>query len=375
MKKWKVLFLIAVSSTLLISGCGSKNENDTNSGVNAETIEQTAEEAGSATEVTDDEEPPAEGMVRSKLTNEWVDGSLADKRPIAVMIPNEISAVPHYGISNADVLYECNVEGDMTRLMGIFGDWENMEKIGNVRSARDYFIYWSFEWDSILCHYGGPFYIDEVISRETTNNINGTVAASGVYFRSDDRSAPHNAYISAEGINQAIKQYDYAKEYRGMADESHFKFTSASNPNTLSQYSGSVSGTLVDMSECYPMTKSYFKYNAGDGLYYRYQNLAGGTDEPHVDAMNDEQLAFKNVIVQYAYYEVRDEKGYLAYKCIDDSRDGWYFTEGKGIHINWVKESDYGATRYYDDDGNEITLNTGKTMILIVEEGDSFHFE
>lgn len=375
MKKWKALFLIAVSSTLLLSGCGSKDENNSDSGVNAETIEQTAEETGNAAEVADSEEAPAEGMVRSKLTNEWVDGSLANKRPIAVMIPNEISAVPHYGISNADILYECNVEGDMTRLMGIFGDWENMEKIGNVRSARDYYIYWSFEWDALLCHYGGPFYIDEVISRETTNNINGTVAAEGVYFRSTDRSAPHNAYISAEGINQAIEQYDYSKEYRGMADDNHFQFASASEPNTLNQYSGAVEGSFIDMSECYPMTKSYFKYNETDGLYYRYQNLAGGTDGPHVDAANDEQLAFKNVIIQNTYYEVRDEKGYLAYQCIDNSRDGWFFTEGKAIHINWVKESDYGATRYYDDDGKEITLNTGKTMILIVEEGDSFHFE
>ena len=133
MKKWKVLLSLAVSSTLVLSGCGNKNGNDTNSGITAETIEQESDGTGNAV-VTDDEEPPAEGMVRSKLTNEWVDGSLADKRPIAVMIPNEISAVPHYGISNADVLYECNVEGDMTRLMGIFGDWENMEKIGNVRN-------------------------------------------------------------------------------------------------------------------------------------------------------------------------------------------------------------------------------------------------
>lgn len=375
MKKSTLLFLVAVSSALFITGCTGKNGADGNSGVNAEAITQNAEEEGGNMAMAEDEEPPAEGMVRSKLTNEWVDASVADKRPIAVMIPNEVSAVPHYGISNADILYECNVEGDMTRLMGIFGDWEHMEKVGNVRSARDYFIYWSFEWDSILCHYGGPFYIDEVISRESTNNINGTVAASGVYFRSDDRSAPHNAYISAEGIKQAVKQYDYETEYRGMADENHFKFVSASNPNTLEQYSGAVSGIFIDMAECYPMTKSYFKYHAEDGLYYRYQKLAGGTNEPHIDARNDEQLAFKNVIVQYAYYEVRDEKGYLAYKCIDDSRDGWYFTEGKGIHINWVKESDYGATRYYDDDGNEISLNTGKTMILIVEEGDSFHFE
>lgn len=377
MKKWKLRFLIAVSSALVLSGCGNKEENEPSETNIAETVEQGETSTESkAVQGNDDEAPPAEGMVRSKLTNEWVDGSLANKRPIAVMIPNEISAVPHYGLSQADILYECNVEGDMTRLMGIFGDWENMEKLGNVRSARDYYIYWSFEWDALLCHYGGPFYIDEVISRDTTDNINGTVAAEGVYFRSTDRSAPHNAYISAEGINQAVEQYQYSKEYRDMADENHFQFASASNPNALAEYGkGAVNASLIDMSECYPMTKCYFKYNEEDGLYYRYQCLAGGEDGPHVDAANDEQLAFKNVLVQNTYYETRDDKGYLAYQCIDDTRDGWFFTEGKGIHVNWVKESDYGATRYYDDNGKEIVLNTGKTMILIVEEGDSFHYE
>lgn len=374
MKKWKVLFLITAASALVLSGCG-KNNNEDNPGSIAEPIEQETAENGNPAAGYDDETPPAEGMVRSPLTNEWVDEALANKRPIAVMTPNEVSAVPHYGLSQADILYECNVEGDMTRLMGIYGDWENLEKIGNVRSARDYFIYWSFEWDSILCHYGGPFYIDEVISRDTTNNINGTVTSEGIYFRSDDRSAPHNAYISADGINQAIDRYDYSKEYRGLADESHFQFTGASHPNTLSDYTNAVNASLIDMSECYPMTKCYFKYNASDGNYYRYQHLAGGEDGPHIDASNEEQLKFKNIIVQNTYYETRDEKGYLAYKCIDNTRDGWFFTQGKGIHVNWVKESDYGATRYYDDNGSEITLNTGKTMILIVEEGDSFHYE
>ena len=59
-------------------------------------------------------------------------------------------------------------------------------------------------------------------------------------------------------------------------------------------------------------------------------------------------------------------------QCIDNTRDGWFFTNGKGIHVNWEKTSDYGATRYYDDNGNEIELNTGKTMVCIVEDGDSF---
>ena len=32
--------------------------------------------------------------------------------------------------------------------------------------------------------------------------------------------------------------------------------------------------------------------------------------------------------------------------------------------------SDYGATRYYDDDGNEILLNRGKTMVCILADWD-----
>ena len=32
-------------------------------------------------------------------------------------------------------------------------------------------------------------------------------------------------------------------------------------------------------------------------------------------------------------------------------------------------------TKFYDDDGNEIELNTGKTMICVVEEGDTFGYE
>ncbi len=94
-----------------------------------------------------------------------------------------------------------------------------------------------------------------------------------------------------------------------------------------------------------------------------------------MDLTNNTQLSFKNLLIQNTYYEVRDEKGYLSFQCHDTTRDGWFFTNGKGIHINWEKTSDYGATRYYDDSGNEIRLNTGKTMICIIEDGDTFQVD
>ena len=105
-----------------------------------------SENPETSTIVTEDDTlPPREGMVRSPLTNEWVDADVAGTRPLAVMIPNESNALPQYNLSDASILYEANVEGRMTRLMAIYEDWESLEKIGNVRSLRSYYVYWAFE--------------------------------------------------------------------------------------------------------------------------------------------------------------------------------------------------------------------------------------
>ena len=35
-----------------------------------------------------------------------------------------------------------------------------MEKIGNIRSVRHYYVPVGLEWDSIIVHFGGPYYAD-----------------------------------------------------------------------------------------------------------------------------------------------------------------------------------------------------------------------
>ena len=316
-------------------------------------------------------------MYRSELTNEWIDGSLEKTRPIAIMVPNDSAALPHYNISKADILYECPVESGITRSMAVIKDWENLDRIGNVRSCRDYFVYWSFEWDSIYLHFGGPYYINEIVERKDTDHITGCSYGDkrtdglyeGTFYRSTDKKAPHNAYASAEGIKKGIDKFNISTTYRdNYYDPNHFKFAPSKEPNTLEKYSDAVTAKEIDMSPAYPVTKTSFSYNESDGLYYR--NMYGKAD---VDAANDnQQLAFKNVLVQFAYHEVRDAKGYLIFQVHDTTRDGYYFTNGKGIHVTWKKSTDYEPTKYYDDDGNEIEINTGKTMICIVKDGDSF---
>lgn len=324
--------------------------------------------------VEDDSKPPREGMVRSRLTNEWIDAAAASTRPIAVMTPNELSAIPHYNLSEASVLYEANVEGRMTRLLAIYEGWENLSKIGNVRSLRTYYAYWAFEWDAFIVHYGGPFFINDLLEEPTTQTIDGNLSSdSAAFFRSADRLAPHNGYATGSGLASVIRQKDFSFAYRGLTADQHFTFTTKALPNALTQYPSASNATYIDMSGCYPLTRCYFEFNEDDGLYYRFQHLSGSTDGPHVDAATGRQLSFKNILVQNTKYEELGE-GYLAFQCHDTTRDGWYFTNGRGIHVNWEKTGDYDATKYYDDYGNEIVLNAGKTMICIVKEGESFTF-
>lgn len=88
---------------------------------------------------TESEEVLPEGMYRSELTNELIDESLKNQRPIAVMVDNESIALPHYGLSQADVVYEMmnsTLNGRITRFMVLVKDWENIKQLGSIRSVR-----------------------------------------------------------------------------------------------------------------------------------------------------------------------------------------------------------------------------------------------
>ena len=308
---------------------------------------------------------------RSVYTNEAVTTAQANTRPIAVMMPTDRAAQPSYGISKADILYEIMEEGGISRQMAIIPNWQGMSRIGNLRSCRLYYIYAAKEWDPILIHFGGVAYMKGVINGADMNNLSGTyeygvggkAPGAGYFFRTSDRVAPHNAYISASGIQKAALQQGYSLNLRaGYYNPTHFRF--ASGVNDLSQYADAVDAQTIDLSSVYPYSKSRLTYNASDGKYYKY--IHGG---PQKDAINGQQISFANVIVQNTKWKTMDKKGYLAFSMLDSTEDGYYFTKGKCIHIHWSKTGDYAPTKYYDDAGNEIEMNTGKTYIAIAQAG------
>ena len=311
----------------------------------------------------------------SVLTGETISPELASQRPIAVMYPIDKQAQPQYGLSNVDVFYEMPEEGNMSRQMGIIQDWQNLDRIGNIRSIRSYFVYEALEWDPIIIHYGGPIdYTIDILTRKDVDNINGVGGPLGgdfgCYYRIPAGSrSEHTAYTDAEHIKSAMAKAGFQAEHRDKYyNKKHFLF--ADKVNTLEQYPDSIPAVNVDMSGCFPVTKSALKYNEKDGKYYK--TLYG---RAQCDAATGEQMKFDNILIQRAGSEPRAEgSSYLRVFVESDGEDGFYITRGRMIHVTWAKGegNDYKPTIFYDDDGNEIRLNKGKTMIFVVKDTDSF---
>lgn len=355
-KKMKVAMLLLATVATVMVGCGSSKE---------ETTETTPTEAVTdiTEEATKEEESVGDGKYRSYITNQVMDSSFENQRPIAVMFNNIKEACPQTSISKAGIIYECNVEGNLTRLMGIIEDWKGLEKIGSVRSCRDYYVYWALEYDAIYCHFGGPaLYVSDVLARDDVDNLDGTILDGTVYYRSSDRKAPHNAYASGEGILKGVEKYDYDltfDEVRGTVLKPHFNFAAETEQVELAD--GIPANKVTPAG--YDVNKPWFEYNAEDGLYYRFQY--GGKQ---IDDLDGEQLAVKNIIIQNNVGVSRDAKDYKAYDIVGEGMSGYYITNGKAIPITWTKSADWDRTKYYDMSGNEIKVNTGKTWVCVVRE-------
>ena len=105
----------------------------------------------------------------------------------------------------------------------------------------------------------------------------------------------------------------------------------------------------------------WFSYDEASGTYLRYQ-----FGEPQIDEMTQEQLAVKNIIVQYCSWKKYDDNAEYLDIDVVNGGTGTYITSGKAIDVTWSKDDPWGVTKYRDGNGDEIKLNPGKTWVLIV---------
>lgn len=352
MKKQLVSALLVLTMAMSLVGCGKKD-----SGEAADTtidVEMEEQEAPVDSSVAFWDQTSEDGKVRSYLSGEWVDPKYGRQRPVAVMIENTKACLPQYGIGNAGVIYECVVEGGITRMMAIFDDYTGLDQIGNVRSSRPYYVYFASEYDAIYMHAGGnPAAFELIDDKNLVDNLNALTLegkkGSAASYRTG--KSEHTLYTNSEGIDIGIKKLGYDTALPSNY-EPHFKF--AADGNALE------SGKDCQAIQLYYYTnKPYWIYNEDDGLYYRYE-----FNQKQVDGGSGKQLTAKNIIIENVDWWTYEGSQYLGYLLSYNTGTGKYITNGKMIDIVWSKDGDTDVTHYYDvNTGEEIQLNIGTTWI------------
>lgn len=277
----------------------------------------------------------------------------ANKRPVAVTINNISIAQPvQTGIGKADIVYETEVEGGITRLVAIFKDTTDIEKIGTVRSARYAFIDLAMGHNAIYVHHGQDSYhagrhLNDVDRLVVSQNDGGARISNGL-------ASEHTLYGYGVGMWQSMVSKGFETTTTKTENWQNFvtetvKFENAANKVT------------VPFSASY---KTEMVYDAASGKYIRYFN---GTERK--DYYTNESLAFKNVFVLTttirSYPGCTDGKGHK--EVLLNSGDGYYIVNGTYKAIKWSKGSASNSFKFTNVDGSVLDVEAGNSWVCIAD--------
>jgi len=290
--------------------------------------------------------------------------------PIAIMIDNAYNVRPQAGLDQADIIYEALSEGNITRLLAIFDSSRTVDKIGPIRSARNYYMDWAEEYSGLYVHVGGSPQALLSINKYDFVNVDQIGAGEIYFWRDENLDAPHNVFSSSANWLRAgeLKDVD-------MIDHSEISLSwNYENVNSTTSSSVVLAGDSAENINLVNkininFANSYYEvdwqYNKSIKKYQRWQ----GGDKFYFNTGT--QAVADNIIVQVV-------KDYL----IDVERRGMNTQEGGLVYIfnnhgyqtgAWLVED--GRTRFFDAEGQELKLVPGKTWVEIINNKERLEFE
>lgn len=331
--KIKIPFVILILSVML-TGCSDEKDNTDKMN---ETVSDT--EVGVSTEPTDIEDPVVDGPISP--TTGLPQATDDRQNNFTVMIENSPRARPHSGLVDADVVYEMEVEGNITRYLALFHD-QIPEIVGPVRSSRHYYLPIAESWNVPYIHFGGSPQAYTKLKSLSVPSIDGIY--QGKFFERDNsRNAPHNAYLLTNQLETS--------ELEPINDK--FKFDEEAT------YQSTLSSTTLDITYN-SFTQVTYQFDPDTNLYDR--SLEG---QPQLDRETDEQIKTSNVIVMYASQHLisGDTAGRIEVNLSGEG-EATFFFDGQVVDGQWKNEDD--NISFYVDN-KPVFLNPGKTWIQVVD--------
>jgi hypothetical protein len=274
-----------------------------------------------------------------------------DDYPFAVMIDNIAEARPHFGLGEADVVYEAPAEAGIPRLMPIFlRAGGEASSIGPVRSTRHYFVYLANEYRTPLVHIGASPQGFDALSATGLADVD-EARGDGGFHRDPNRQAPHNAFVSTSSIREVLRQ-------RGGPIKASL------GPLRFGPFlPGSDPATTIKIP--YPGPEGYsveYDYDASAKIYKRIMD-----NQPHKDGATGVQYTATSIVIQFADVEPipNDDAGRVDVGLVGSGK-GTLIAEGTQVALQWSRASVREATQFKRADNAPFALPNGQVWIQIV---------
>lgn len=352
----KKSLLVILAICLMMTGCKKQENVDKGASLSAQAV--------SLFQMPNLDEIPVPD--NQNLLTGW--GNLSEaaigKRPVAVMINNVEDALPQYGISQADVIFELPVEGDLTRLMALYADYTQVPDICAIRSCRYYYPAIAKGFDAFYVHWGIDQTVESYVKSIQPDKYDGMSNDGGLFGRDSARrsagySLEHTGYFKGTKFASVVDSSGDRVALKDAKKGTAFKFVDYGK--LVTPTGGTCNSVAIRFGAC----NSKFTYNAETNTYYKSMN-----GHKHVDGKTGEQLSFTNVFVLETSISVRDSIGHKNLNWQgSSSAKGYYISNGAVQRIRWSQSSESSYLKFYDENGNELEINRGKSYIAYTYSG------
>jgi len=329
-RRWPALAAVAAACSLAIAGCSSGG------GQTAKPTTAPPKPSASATP-----EPPATSPFTGLRHG-------AHNPVIAVKIDNTHEAHPQAGLTKADIVYVEQVEGGVTRLMGVFSS-HLPSKFGPVRSARISDLH-------ILRQFGHPAFAYSGAQGKLKPDIKKAPLydvspdhAGGAYSRDGGRTVPYNLFASPKQLLKRAPKASRAKD---------IGFTFGDAP------AGGKKVSSYDVR--YPGATFGFHWSS---KRKKWNVRADGSADM---AAEGGQLAAPTIVVQWADVGRSRFHDFLGnYTPLIHSTGKGTATvlrDGRAYKAKWSRPSESKGTTFTTSDGKPMNFHTGQVWVLLASK-------
>jgi len=267
-------------------------------------------------------------------------------------VGNDRAARPHSGVSQAEIVMEDVMDAWwITRLTAVYLQQEPAQ-VGPLRSARPGNVEILQAFDGVLVFSGASIGVNQLLAQGSYDLIHEGQEGD-LFFRSSQRSSPHNLYTSVANVRQRLR--DRGLE-RGI------------DLNGLAFSETAPTGQAVSRIDIpYPKTSTVaWTWDAGAGVYRRWVQ-----GEAYTDLGTGQQVGCENVIILYArHWEsniVEDSRGSTSIGiALKGGERAQIFRDGQMIEGFWWRQDAGRIFQFIDAQGNHIPLKPGHSWIQFV---------